>query len=129
MQKARNNYWRDRFERLKIENQALKEKLVSSKKENNELRKELRGRDRLLDYLPAGILLEQEGRIVAANREFLEDLAYAPEEVVGHRLLDFVPPDLKKKVRDLHDKRLSGKRVPSQYELDLLTKVGERRCF
>lgn len=129
MQKARNNYWRDRFERLKTENQALKERLVSSKRENNDLQKELRGRDRLLDSLPAGILLEQEGRIVAANREFLEDLAYAPEDVVGHRLLDFVPPDLKKKVRDLYDKRLSGKKVPSQYELDLLTKVGERRCF
>jgi len=129
MEKARNNYWRERFERLKTENQALKEKLVSSKRENNDLQKELRGRDRLLDSLPAGILLEQEGRIVAANREFLEDLAYASEEVVGHSLLDFVPPDLKKKVRDLHDKRLSGKRVPSQYELDLLTKVGERRCF
>jgi PAS domain S-box-containing protein len=129
MQKTRNHYWRDRFERLKTENEALKEKLVSSKRENNDLRKELRGRDKFLDSLPAGILLEQEGRIIAANREFLEDLAYDSEEVLGHRLLDFVPPDLKKKVRDLHDKRLSGKRVPSQYELDLLTKVGERRCF
>ena len=129
MRKAQNNYWRDRFERLKTENQALKERLVSSKRENNDLQKELRGRDRLLDSIPAGILIEQEGRIIAANREFLEDLAYASEEVLGHRLLDFVPPDLKKKVRDLHDKRFSGKRVPSQYELDLLTKIGERRCF
>jgi PAS domain S-box-containing protein len=129
MRKAQNNYWRDRFERLKTENQALKERLVSSKRENRDLQKELRGRDRLLDSVPAGILLEQEGRIIAANGEFLGDLAYASEEVLGHRLLDFVPPDLKKKVRDLNDKRLSGKRVPSQYELDLLTKVGERRCF
>jgi len=129
MQKAQNNYWRERFEKLKTENQTLKEKLVSSKKENKDILKELRGRDRLLDSIPAGVLLEQEGRIVAANRELLEDLAYAPEDVVGHRLLDFVPPDLKKKVRDLHDKRLSGKKVPSQYELDLLTKRGERRCF
>lgn len=129
MQKARNNYWRERFEELKRENEGLKEKLISSKRGYNDLQKELRGRDRLFDSLPAGILLEQEGRIVAANREFLEDLAYASEEVVGHRLLDFVPPDLKKKVRDLHDKRLSGKKVLSQYELDLLTKVGERRCF
>jgi len=129
MQKARNNYWRDRFERLKTQNQAIKDKLVTSKRENNDLQKELRGRDRLLDSIPAGILLEQEGRIIAANREFLEDLAYASEEVLGHRLLEFVPPDQKKKVRDLHDKRVSGKRVPSQYELDLVTKVGERRCF
>ncbi len=129
MHKARDNYWRERFEKLKTENQTLKEKLVFSKRENNHFQKELRGRDRLLDSLPAGILLEQEGKIVAANREFLEDLAYASEEVVGHRLLEFVPPDLKKKVRDLHDRRLSGKKVPSQYELDLLTKVGERRCF
>ena len=129
MRKTRNNYWRDRFEKLKTENQALKEKLVSSKRENIDLQKELRGRDRLLDSIPAGILLEQEGRIIAANREFLEDLAYTSEEVVGHRLLDFVTPDLRKKVRDLHDKRLSGKKVPSQYELDLLTKRGERRCF
>ena len=112
MQKTRNNYWRERFEKLKTENQALKERLVSSKRENNDLHKELRGRDRLLDSLPAGILLEQEGRIVAVNREFLEDLAYASEEVVGHRLLDFVPTDLKKKMRDLHDKRISGKKIP-----------------
>jgi PAS domain S-box-containing protein len=129
MQKSRNDYWRSRFERVQAENQVLKERLVSSKKENRDLQKGLRSRDRLFDSIPAGILLEQEGRIVAANREFLEGLGYALEEVIGRRLLDFVPLDLKKVVRDLHDKRVAGKKVPSQYELDLLKQDGERRCL
>ena len=95
MQKARNDYWRSRFERVQAEKQMLKERLVSSKKENNDLQKKLRSKERLFDSIPAGILLEQEGKIVAANREFLEGLGYAPEEVIGRRLLDFVPLDLK----------------------------------
>ncbi len=129
MQKARNDYWRSRFERVEAEKQMLRERLVSSKKENNDLNKRLRNKDRLFDSIPAGILLEQEGRIVAANREFLEGLGYVPEEVIGRRLLDFVPLDLKKIVRDLHDKRVAGKKVPSQYELDLLKPDGERKCL
>lgn len=129
MHNVKNSYWRDRFERLKIDNQGLKDKLASSKKENNDLQKELRNRDRLFHGIPAGIVLEQQGRMIAVNTELLEELGYAPGEVIGQRLLKFVPQDLKKKIRDLDDKRVSGKKVPSQFEIDLLTKNGERRCY
>ncbi|UCF57499.1 MAG: PAS domain S-box protein [Deltaproteobacteria bacterium] len=129
MQKARQDYWRKRFEKLKAENHSLREKLATLKSENNNLQKVLRNNTKLFHSIPTGILLVQQGIIIDINRGALDQLGYTPEEVIGRNFLDFVHPDLKKFMRDLHKKRLSGKTVPSQYETDLVAKNGERICF
>jgi PAS domain S-box-containing protein len=126
MQKAKQDYWRNRCEKLKAENQILKEKLVTLRRETRDLQKVIRNRSKLYDSIPAGILLVQEGIIVDINRGALDPLGYVPEEVMGRHFLDFVHPEWKKYMKDLHNKRISGKRVPSQYETDLVTKDGER---
>lgn len=126
MQKAKQDYWRNRCEKLKTENQLLREKLVALRKETRNLQKVIKNNTKLFHSIPAGILLVQQGIIVDINRGALHHLGYAPEEVVGRNFLDFVHPEVKKYMKDLHNKRISGKRVPSQYETDLVTKDGVR---
>ena len=126
MQKARHDYWRTRLEKLKAENHSLKEKLATLKGENNNLQKTLRNNNKLFHSIPAGILLVQQGVIIDINKGALDQLGYAPEEVVGRNFLDFVHPDLKKSIRDLHKKRLCEKKLSSQYEIELVAKNSER---
>ena len=126
MQKARHDYWRTRLEKLNAENHSLKEKLATLKGENNNLQKTLRNNNKLFHSIPAGILLVQQGVIIDINKGALDQLGYAPEEVVGRNFLDFVHPDLKKSIRDLHKKRLCEKKLSSQYEIELVAKNSER---
>ena len=126
MRKAQQDYWRKRFEKLKAENQMLREKLAALKRETRDLQRVIRNNSKLFHSIPAGILLVQQGIIVDINRGALEHLGYSPEEVIGRNFLDFVHPELKKYMKDLHNKRISGKRVPSQYETDVVAKDGER---
>ena len=126
MQKSKQDYWRDRYEKVKGENQILREKLATLKRETRDLQKVIKNNSKLFHSIPAGILLVQQGIIVDINRGALEPLGYAPEEVIAHNFLEFVHPEVKKYMRHLHNKRISGKRVPSQYETDLVTKDGER---
>ena len=126
MQKAKQEYWRNKYEKLKAENQILREKLAALKRETRDFQRVIKNNTKLFDSIPAGILLLQQGIIVDINKGALDHLGYAPEEVIGHNFLDFVHPEMKKSMKDLHNKRISGKRVPSQYETDLVTKDGER---
>ena len=126
MKKAKQDYWRNRCEKLKAENQLLREKLAALRKDTRDLHKVIKNHTKLFHSIPAGILLVQQGIIVDINRGALHQLGYAPEEVVGRNFLDFVHPEMKKYMKDLHNKRISGKRVPSQYETELVTKDGVR---
>ncbi len=126
MQKSKQDYWRDRYEKLKAENQIFREKLATLKRETKDLQKVIKNNTKLFHSIPAGILLVQQGIIVDINRGALDHLGYAPEEVMGHNFLDFVHPEVKRYMKDLHNKRVSGKKVPSQYETDLVTKDGQR---
>lgn len=126
MQKGQEDYWRNRYEKLRAENRRLREKQVTLKRENRGLHREIRNRHKLFHSIPAGILLVQQGNIIDINSGALEHLGYGPDEVKGRSFLDFVHRDVKKFMKDLHNKRISGKRVPSQYETDLVTKYGER---
>jgi len=128
MARANQDYWRRRFDKLKAENLSLKEKLGTLKRENRELQKVLRNKDRLFHGVPAGLVLVQEGRIAQINEVALDETGYTAEEVIGRSFLDFVHPDLKKSMRNMHKKRISGKKVPNQYEADLVTKGGEKIC-
>ncbi len=51
---------------------------------------------------------------------------YSREEVVGKPLVDFLPPQFKNKIAEIHKKRMSGEEVPSSYEAEIISKNGER---
>ena len=128
MQKELQGVWEKRAARLKTDIQSLREKLASLRRENNDLKKALRSRNNLFHSIPAGIVLVQQGKIMDINQLALDHLGFTSEEVIGHSFLDFVHPDQKASLEDLHENRISGKVVPELYETDLVTKEGETLC-
>ncbi|MBN2125010.1 MAG: PAS domain S-box protein [Deltaproteobacteria bacterium] len=128
--KSKDQAYREgKLNRLKAQNQSLKEKGVSLKREIGELKKGIRNRDLLFHSIPAGIVLVQHGRIVEVNRSALDQLGYAREDIIGAEYLDFVDPDRRGDERDMFRKRVSGKWVPLQYETELVTASGVSRGF
>ncbi len=128
MQKEQQGLWEKRVTRLKADIQSLREKLASLRRENNDLKKNLRNRNRVFHSIPAGIVLIQQGKIMDINQLALDQTGYEADEVMGQHFLDFVHPDLKVSVGDLHKRRISGKMVPELYEIDLVTKEDQILC-
>lgn len=125
MRTGQQEFWKKRNEKLEAENRSLRERLAAFTRENNNLQRSLRDNDRLFHSIPAGIALVQQGRIVDINETALGPLGYRAEEITGRDFLDFVHPDLKAFVSNFHDKRVSGKGMPAEYETELVTKTGE----
>ena len=128
MQKEQRGLWEKRVTRLKADIQSLREKPASLRKKNNDLKKILRSRNSLFHSIPAGIVLVQQGKIMDINQLALDHLGFASDDIIGHSFLDFVHPDQKAFVEELHKRRISGKVVPELYETDLITKEGEVLC-
>ena len=128
--RAREHESRERrLEKLKIENLSFREKLSALKKENENLQRLLRDNNKLINSIPAGIVLIQQGKIIYINETALDQMGYKAEEIIDRDFLDFVHPDLKGFVRNLHKKWVSGKSGPEQHETDMVTKNGGTLCF
>ena len=115
-------------DRLKDKNQTLREKITALKKENQILQRALRESRKLFKDIPGALALVQDGKIILTNEAALKGLGNTEEEVLGRNFLEFIHPDFVEYVRNLHQKRLSGKSVPNQYETYLTTKNGETLC-
>jgi len=116
------------LQKLKNENQSLKEKIAVLRGENKDLRKSLRKTRNLFDSIPAGIVLVQQGKILEINETGLVQLGCKAEEVIGRDFLDFIHPDLRAFESDLYKKRMSRTPVPDRYEPNLVAKNGETLC-
>ncbi|MBK5100293.1 MAG: PAS domain S-box protein, partial [Desulfobacteraceae bacterium] len=125
MESEQGSILKNRIDRLRGENQALREKLAALKKENIFLQGALRDNSRLLKEFPGPMALIQEGEIILINEAALNQLGYTEEEIMGRDFLDFIHPKSFEYVRDLHQKRIAGKSVPDQYETYLSTKSSE----
>lgn len=118
-------YWEKRLEKLSTENRSIRETLISLKGEQRNLKKSLKNIKTLFDAVPVAIVLVQDGKMVEINRTALQQLGYNEEECVGRDFLDFVSPESRPFMERIHKARLSGKWVPTQYEVELLNQRGE----
>ena len=78
----------------------------------------------LVDNSLTGIYIDQGGKIVFANKRFAEIYGYSTDELMGFESWRFVHPDDRVLTDKMRQKRLKGKKVPSQYEARGLTKEG-----
>jgi PAS domain S-box-containing protein len=72
-----------------------------------------------------GIYIDQDGKIVFANKRFAEIYRYSHEELLGIESWKLVHPDDRALTDDIRTERLEGKDAPSEYEARGLTKDGE----
>jgi PAS domain S-box-containing protein len=118
----------NRVEKLKVQNLTLRKKLNALGKENKSLEKAVRDTRKLLRDIPGSVVLIQDGKIILMNETARDQLGYAEEEILGRNFLDFIHPDSVEYVKNLHERRISGKPVPDDYETYLVTRGGENLC-
>lgn len=111
--------------RLEKENRGLKEKLAGLRNENRLLQKGLKESRKLLNDMPGATVLIQQKKVVFINEAARKRLGYTEEEIGELDLMELVHPDCVERIRILHQRRISGKSVPDQYETRLITKHGE----
>jgi PAS domain S-box-containing protein len=78
----------------------------------------------LLENSLTGIYIDQDGRIVFANRRFAEIYGYSKDALIGIESWRLVHPDDRALTDKMRAKRLKGEQVPSEYEARGLTKDG-----
>ncbi|MDY6953146.1 MAG: PAS domain S-box protein, partial [Thermodesulfobacteriota bacterium] len=78
----------------------------------------------LVENSLTGIYIDQDGRIVFANRRFAEIYGYTKTALIGMESWRLVHPEDRALTNEMRAKRLKGEQVPSEYEAKGLTKDG-----
>jgi len=75
------------------------------------------------------IAIDRDGRVTLVNRKGCAILGYREEEIIGKNWFDnFLPENMRKKVKEVSRKILEGEIAPLEYhENPVLTKSGEER--
>ncbi|MDH5181377.1 MAG: PAS domain S-box protein [Gammaproteobacteria bacterium] len=73
-----------------------------------------------------GILVNQSGKHVYANKGIAQMLGYTRDELIGTGLRDVVHPDEVEQVYQRYQNRLKGNNEPNQYETAFISKHGDK---
>ncbi len=78
----------------------------------------------LVEQSNDGIIIIQDGLLKFVNKKMLEIAAFLPDEVIDKPFIDFVSPEYKSIVIDNYQRRISGKEVRNNYEIEIIAKDG-----
>ena len=99
--------------------------ITSQKNSEQALRASEEKYSTLVENSLIGIYIDQDGKIVFANKRFAEIYGYLDDEIIGMESRKFVHPDDRSSTDEIRARRLRGEAAPSQYEARGLTKDGE----
>jgi PAS domain S-box-containing protein len=97
------------------------------KKLANELKESERKFRVLTETTASGILIHQGEKFLYANPAAETISGYTREELLSMNFWEIVHPDLYELVKERSQARQRGEKVPSRYELKIITKNGEER--
>jgi PAS domain S-box-containing protein len=80
----------------------------------------------LVEEASDGVVIAQDGKIVFANKKAQEIGGYSRDELIGFPFERLVDEKFLQLVKERHERRLQGKKVPATYEIEVITKTGER---
>lgn len=111
--------------RVKEENRGLREKIAELRKNLDSLHRELQNTWKLLDHIPAGLILMQQGSILFANETARRESGYTRKELLSMRVSDLLGSDPGFGDSPLHQRK-TGKAPPlHDCETSLKTKDGQ----
>jgi PAS domain S-box-containing protein len=73
-----------------------------------------------------GVVVIRGGLIKFANSTAAKFSGYSMSEILGKQFVDFIAPEFEKLVLDRYKKRLMNEKIPSVYEVEILSKKGEK---
>ncbi|MDY6837109.1 MAG: PAS domain S-box protein [Thermodesulfobacteriota bacterium] len=115
------------YEQSMMYAQELKEEIAERKRVEAALRESEAKYSGLVENSLTGIYIDQDGKIVFANRRFAQIYGYSKESLIGLESWRLVHPDDRGLTDEIRTKRLKGKDVPSEYVARALTKSGKTR--
>ncbi|MEE9567516.1 MAG: PAS domain S-box protein, partial [Desulfobacteria bacterium] len=115
----------ERTQDLLRTNEQLKQEVAERKRVGDALYESEEKYSTLVENSLTGIYIDQDGRIVFANRRFAEIYGYSRGGLVGRESWRLVHPDDRALTDEMRAKRLGGKKAPREYEARGLTKDGE----
>jgi len=81
----------------------------------------------LLDNMNEGFIVDDiSGKLTFANKAFLEIYGLTENDINNFVLEDYVAPEYRQQLRDRHNRRMAGEKVPDIFEYDGLRKDGKR---
>ena len=80
----------------------------------------------LIDNMPEYVVISRHGRLEFISRSVTTKLGYHPEEVIGHSLIEYIPPEFHPQVLDNLRRRAAGQPV-DDIEAQIVTACGSRR--
>jgi len=123
MQENRKDLSESRFQRLRAENRELKEKLAFQKKDVQDNLKAQSTNEALLNAMPAGLMVVQDGKVRKINATVGEYLGYG-EDLSGIDFLELIDPADKDEVARIHKSWESGRLLPEQFDARLINAQG-----
>jgi diguanylate cyclase (GGDEF)-like protein/PAS domain S-box-containing protein len=84
----------------------------------------------LIDGLPLGVIIAQDGIFRLTNSRLLEMLGYSEQEISGSLILPKIAEADRRMATEYHLRRMAGQPAPSTYEIQFLAKDGRQiDCF
>jgi len=101
--------------------------ITEHKRERNTLQKSKERYEKLWDNAPAAYhTLDTKGVVLTVNKTEAEMLGYAPEEMVGNPIFEFILPEQRAEAKKRFKLKISGYRLPRAQNRTYLKKDGSK---
>ncbi len=113
-------------EELQATNVELQREIIERKRVGEQLRRSEEKYSTLVEQGNDGIIIIQGGVLRFASSKMVKVTGFSVENALGRSFVNFVSPEYKQLVVDWYKKRMSGEKVPSKYEIEILSKEGKK---
>jgi PAS domain S-box-containing protein len=96
--------------------------VTAQKRVEEELRVSEERYRKLVENASVGIIVAQDGMAKFANPQITKIIEYTLDEIFSTPFLEFIHPDDRQMVMDIHHKRLEGELTPESYEVRIIDK-------
>jgi len=82
----------------------------------------------IVEHSHDGILfIDENYKIIYCNGELVQNLGYAPDEILGHDFRDFLDEESRPLVADHYLRRQRGEKIAARYEFNIVRRDGTKR--
>jgi PAS domain S-box-containing protein len=111
--------------RIREENRGLREKIAKLRKKLEGLQREVQNAWKLLDHIPAGLMLIQQEKILFANKSVRRESGYTRKELLSMEVSDLLGSDSGFGKSPLHQRKTGDPPPLHDCETSLKTKDGQ----